>query len=228
MKKRVDNALIMAAGRGQRMMPLTADLPKPMAPFNGTTLIAKGIENLRAHIKYIHITVGYKGAMLADHVISHGVATVINTEGQSNSWWIYNTLLRHLNEPMFVLTCDNVVELDFDLLIEDYLRNGSPACMVVPVPPVEGLEGDYIFYKNNVVMGIDRSKRSDVYCSGIQVVNPYRINELTDPMQSRDFYSVWHQLILKEQMYCSRVYPKKWMSIDTVSQLTSLNKILER
>jgi NDP-sugar pyrophosphorylase family protein len=33
-------ALIMAAGRGTRMLPLTSSIPKAMAPLNGTTLIA--------------------------------------------------------------------------------------------------------------------------------------------------------------------------------------------
>ncbi|MEA2173724.1 MAG: hypothetical protein QOD00_1316, partial [Blastocatellia bacterium] len=108
---RINHAIIMAAGRGQRMMPLTEDIPKAMAPYNGSTLIAQGIDKIRKHIPFIHITVGYKGAMLAQHVIQHGVSSVFNTEGHSNSWWIYNTLLKCLNEPMFVLTCDNVVEL---------------------------------------------------------------------------------------------------------------------
>ena len=40
---RINHALIMAAGRGQRMMPLTQVLPKPMAPYLNSTLVADGI-----------------------------------------------------------------------------------------------------------------------------------------------------------------------------------------
>lgn len=78
----------------------------------------------------------------------------------SNSWWIYNTLLRELDEPMFVLTCDNVVELDFDLLESEYLQYGEPACMIVPVRPVAGLDGDYIFHRDNVVTELKRAGES--------------------------------------------------------------------
>ena len=63
---RINHALIMAAGRGQRMMPLTAVMPKAMVPYKGSTLIAQGIEQIRKHIEHVHITVGYKGAQLAE------------------------------------------------------------------------------------------------------------------------------------------------------------------
>jgi len=54
----IRHAIIMAAGRGMRMAPLTDAIPKPMAPYNGTTLIARGISRLAERIKYIHVTVG--------------------------------------------------------------------------------------------------------------------------------------------------------------------------
>jgi len=204
------------------MMPLTDSVPKAMAPYNGTTLIAQGIDQIRKHIPNIHITVGYKGAMLAQHVIQHGVTSVFNTEGKSNSWWIYNTLLRSLDEPMFVLTCDNVMELDFDLLEADYFNYGAPACMIVPVKPVPGLDGDYIFHRDNLVIEVNRYKESDIYCSGIQLINPYRINELT--REETDFYSVWRQLIALRQVVASRIYPKKWFTVDTLDHLNELNR----
>ena len=77
-----------------------------------------------------------------------------------------------MDEPMFVLTCDNVIELDFERLSSDYFDLGAPACMVVPVVPVEGLAGDYIFSENNVVTELNREKKTDRYCSGIQIINP--------------------------------------------------------
>ena len=106
MSNLVNHALIMAGGRGMRLMPLTDIVPKAMVPYNGSTLIATGISKIRKHIPNIYITVGYKGAMLAKHVIEHNVSAIFNTEGKDNAWWIFNTLLKHLDEPIFVLTCD--------------------------------------------------------------------------------------------------------------------------
>ena len=214
-------AVVMAAGRGMRMMPLTEDMPKAMAPYNGSTLIANGIEKIKKNIPNIYITVGYKGSMLAKHVIEHNVSGILNTEGQDNSWWIFNTLCKYINEPVLVLTCDNVVELNYDELLANYISSGSPACMVVPVKPVEGLNGDYIFRDSDrKVTRLSRTEPSDIYCSGIQILNPAKINSLIDSKDN--FYDVWMRLIERNELYCSNTYPSKWFAVDTMEQLRLL------
>lgn len=218
----IRHAIILAAGRGMRMSPLTDAIPKPMAPYNGTTLIARGIARLAEKIEHIHVTVGYKKAMLAQHVIEHGASSVFNTEGQSNCWWIYHTTLARVNEPILVLTCDNVVDLDLHLLEENYLSLDCPPCMLVPVRPVAGLDGDYVFRRDHVVTEISRDKTTDMYCSGIQILNPFRLNEIT--REGASFYDVWQQLISQGQLFVSSVYPKKWFAVDTIEQLASLNR----
>ena len=60
--KSFNHALIMAAGRGIRMMPLTAKKPKAMAVLNGNSLKGHNIYKLSNKIKNIHITVGYKNS----------------------------------------------------------------------------------------------------------------------------------------------------------------------
>ena len=217
----IQHAVIMAAGRGLRMSPLTDQIPKPMAPFNGSTLIAHGIGLLSRRINKIHITVGYKGAMLAEHVIQHGACSLFNTEGKGNAWWLYNTLLKEVDEPIYVLTCDNVVLLDFDRIEADYQKLESPACMLVPVKPVDGLDGDYIFHDNGFVTNLTRAESTGIYCSGIQVLNPKHINEITQASES--FTDVWQQLIERRQLMTSSVYPDRWFAVDTMDQLTALN-----
>lgn len=219
---RIRHAIIMAAGRGSRMAPLTDAIPKPMAPFAGSTLIAQGIEKIRDRITFVHITVGYMKAMLAQHVIEHGACSVFNTEGHGNAWWIFNTLLSGLDEPIYVLTCDNVVSLNFDRLEADYEKLNRPACMLVPVTPVEGLEGDFIFHEKGHVTRLTREERTGIYCSGIQVLNPKRINETTDEADS--FTHVWQQLIQKRELMISSVYPNRWFAVDTIDQLVAINK----
>jgi len=214
-------ALIMAAGRGSRMMPLTSRIPKAMAPYGESTLIVKGIEKIKRYVPYVYVTVGYKGALLAEHVVSHGVTGLFDTSGQDNAWWIFNTLMSKLDEPVFVLTCDNVIELDFESLEADYFQLGSPACMVIPVRPVIGLEGDFIHKDDeSLVRLIDRNISSNIYCSGIQVLNPKKITDLIVP--SDNFYDVWNQLIELKQVYCSSIHPSSWFVADTIDQLENI------
>ncbi|GAH11178.1 unnamed protein product, partial [marine sediment metagenome] len=72
------------------------------------------------------------------------VDSIFNTEGHSNSWWIYNTVMRYVNEPVLVLTCDNITELDLEFINSEYINADSPCCMLVPVRPIQMIEGDYI------------------------------------------------------------------------------------
>ena len=218
----IRHALIMAAGRGSRMKPLTDAMPKPMAPYRGSTLIARGMAKLAERLEFIHVTVGYKGAMLAQHVIEHGAASVFCTEGRGNAWWIYNTLLKNLDEPVYVLTCDNVVDLDLDLLESDYQERDAPPCMIVPVRPVPGVEGDYVFHEGHVVTELTRLRSSEIYCSGIQILNPAKVNALT--RESDSFYSVWSQLIDRGRLLISSIYPDQWTAVDTLAQLVELNE----
>ena len=220
---KIKHGLIMAAGRGQRMMPLTNELPKAMAIYEDSTLVARGIARMKAYLPYIHITVGYKGAILAKHAIEHNVSSTFNTEGKGNAWWVYNTLIKHLDEPIFVFTCDNVTDLDFKLLEKDYFKNKEPACMIVPVAPIEGLEGDFIFHNNYIITELNRHKPSNIYCSGIQILNPAKINRLTTSVD--DFYGVWKQLIGLKQLYCSKVYPKNWFTVDNLQQLSHIKNM---
>jgi NDP-sugar pyrophosphorylase family protein len=215
--KRIRHAVIMAAGRGQRMMPATTELPKAMMPYLQSTLIANGMDCIRPHIENMHVTVGYKGALLAKHAVQHGVSSVHNTEGHSNSWWIFNTLLGEIDEPVFVLTCDNVTDLDFSALAEDYFALGEPACLLVAVEPVAGLEGDFIFHEDRVVTRLSRTDPAEIYCSGIQVLNPARITRICSGQG--DFCTVWSELIEQRQLLVSSVRPQKWFSIDTPEQL---------
>ena len=218
---RIRHALVMAAGRGARMRPLTDQIPKAMAPFNGSTLIANGIRELKPFFSNIHVTVGYKGAILAEHTIGLSVSSVFNTNGKGNSFWIYKTLMSRLDEPVLVLTADNVTQIDIDFISNEYHELGKPACMVVPVKPVQGLEGDFIHHDNQVVKYISRKEVAESYCSGIQVLNPRNINEITSPVE--DFRKVWSQLIEKKQLTCSKIYPKNWFTIDTLGQLVLAN-----
>jgi len=213
----------MAAGRGIRLMPKTKKIPKAMIKIKNQTLILKGIKKIQKYIKNIHITVGYKGSMLAKHVIEHNASSVINTDKKGNAWWIFNFPFKYINEPVFVLTCDNITKINFSLIERDYLRKGSPECFLIPVRPVDKLEGDYIHKKKNLVKSLSRKKKSDIYCSGIQIINPYKINKI---MKNKyEFNQVWKKLIIKKKLIVSDILPKKWFTIDKISQLKLYKKI---
>ena len=221
--RKITDAFIMAAGRGSRLMPITKKIPKGMIKFKQTTLILNGIRSLRKYVKNIHISVGYKGPILAKYLIEHNISTVVNTNNKGNAWWVFNSVFQNFDKPIFVLTCDNVTDIDFKKIEKDYKKLGSPICMVVATTPVKGLSGDFIFKKKNLVTALSRTKKSEIYCTGIQIINPKKINQKI--RISNDFKTLWKRLIKIKELYVSNIFPKKWYSVDNVENYNFIKKI---
>ena len=203
-------------------MPLTKKIPKGLIKYKQSSLIANGIKKLRKYINYIHISVGYKGPILAKHLIEKNVSSIINANNKGNAWWIFNSIFKNFNNPIYVLTCDNVTEINFKEIEKDYNKKGQPLCMIIPTKPVKGLDGDYIFRKKNIIQKLSRKNKTDIYCTGIQVLNPnkiYRKIKKTD-----DFNILWKRLIKINQLYVSDITPKKWFTVDNLNNYKNLNK----
>jgi NDP-sugar pyrophosphorylase family protein len=108
---------------------------------------------------------------------------------------------------VFVLTCDNVTDLDFQALPRLF-RARRARLLLVPVTPVPGIDGDYIFHDGSVVTELARDRPAETYGSGIQVLNPARIKRLCSG--EGDFSGVWNELIADRHLYMSSVRPQKW------------------
>ncbi|MBL8199983.1 MAG: nucleotidyltransferase family protein [Chromatiales bacterium] len=78
-------ALILAAGRGERMRPLTNDLPKPLLPAGGQPLIDYHIRALaRAGIRELVVNLSWHGEKLRSYLGDgrrHGVTFAFSEEG---------------------------------------------------------------------------------------------------------------------------------------------------
>jgi len=221
--KKINDAFIMAAGRGIRLMPLTKKIPKGMIKYKQSSLIVGGINRLRKYIQNIHISVGYKGPILSKHLIEHNVSSIINTNKKGNAWWIFNSVFKNFDNPIFVLTCDNVTQINFKKIEKDYNKLGRPLCMIVPTKPIEGLDGDYIFRKKNIINKLSRKKKSDIYCTGIQVLDLKNVNKTIK--RTDDFNILWRRLIKIKQLYVSNVLPEKWFTVDNNENYMKLKKL---
>ena len=59
--EKIKRAVIIAAGEGRRLRPVTLKIPKPLVPVNGKRIMDTGIEALRANgVCDIYIVIGYK------------------------------------------------------------------------------------------------------------------------------------------------------------------------
>ena len=107
-----DTALVMAAGLGKRMRPLTASQPKPMVRVAGKPLIDHALDRLaEAGVERAVVNVHYYADALEAHLkerarpavtISDERAELLETGGGMKK------ALPHLPDPFFCLNSDNI------------------------------------------------------------------------------------------------------------------------
>ena len=59
--------VILAAGKGSRLRPLTETIPKPLVTVNNKTLLDHIVEAMPSSINELIIVIGYKGEMIKDY-----------------------------------------------------------------------------------------------------------------------------------------------------------------
>ena len=139
-------AIVLAAGRGERMRPITDQLPKPLVPVAGKPLIAYHLESLaRAGVRDIVINLSYLGSMIRESLgdgTRYGVRIAYSDEGPvalETGGGIFNALSLLGPEPFLVVNGDVWTDFDFSGLA---LKPGAHAHLVlVPNPPY--LRGDF-------------------------------------------------------------------------------------
>jgi MurNAc alpha-1-phosphate uridylyltransferase len=65
----IRTAMILAAGRGERMRPLTDSVPKPLIPVAGSSMLDRAMERLAAHgVRDVVVNVHHLGEQIAMHL----------------------------------------------------------------------------------------------------------------------------------------------------------------
>ncbi len=80
-------AMILAAGRGERLRPITDEIPKPLIDVGGQSLIERRLENLRsAGIRTVVINLGWLGDRIVERVgtgAQYGLEVIYSQEGDN-------------------------------------------------------------------------------------------------------------------------------------------------
>jgi UDP-N-acetylglucosamine diphosphorylase / glucose-1-phosphate thymidylyltransferase / UDP-N-acetylgalactosamine diphosphorylase / glucosamine-1-phosphate N-acetyltransferase / galactosamine-1-phosphate N-acetyltransferase len=98
-------AVILCAGKGERMMPLTANTPKPLLKVDGKPLIEYVLESLPKEIDEIIIVVKYLGDQIKKSVgrkYNGKKITYVTGSSKGNAYSFLNTK-KHLKDERFLL-----------------------------------------------------------------------------------------------------------------------------
>lgn len=145
-------AIILAAGRGERMRPLTDTVPKPLLTVGGRSLIARHIENLAAAgIRDIVVNHAHLGSMIEERLgdgSAFGVSIHYSREGvaRETAGGIALALPLLRNEFFLVVNGDIYCEFDFtDLLARRSAMRPSDlaAHLILVDSPAHHARGDF-------------------------------------------------------------------------------------
>lgn len=105
----IRSAMILAAGRGERMRPLTDTTPKPLIPVAGRSMLDRSMDRLQAHgVRNVVINVHHLGEKIARHVGSGRAHIVREDHLLETGGSVKNALGLLGNEPFFVLNGDGL------------------------------------------------------------------------------------------------------------------------
>jgi MurNAc alpha-1-phosphate uridylyltransferase len=100
--------MILAAGRGERMRPLTDTTPKPLIPVAGRSMLERAMDRLqKSGVQNVVVNVHHLGGQIADRL--HGRASIIHEDRLLETGGSVRNALPLLgNGPFFVLNGDGL------------------------------------------------------------------------------------------------------------------------
>ncbi|MFA6530344.1 MAG: nucleotidyltransferase family protein [Candidatus Micrarchaeia archaeon] len=135
--------IILAAGKGTRLRPLTYAIPKPLLPVGGRPVLEYAIENLTAckEIKKIYIAVSHQRELIEAYLqhVNYGIEVeTVHTLGWETGGDLKTILNeKKINEPVIVAYGDIVSKIDTNELLEFHRKNGKIATVALFEVPDE-------------------------------------------------------------------------------------------
>jgi len=229
-------AMILAAGRGERMRPLTDSVPKPLLKVAGCSLVEHHIKGLyRAGIREIVINHAWLGEQIEQQLGNgqqFGVEIQYSAEQTAleTAGGIRQALPLLGNEPFLVVNGDIWTDFPFTQLLMSAkkLLNYSIWAHLLLVPnPEHHLGGDFCLRDTDPLL-----YESDIYpdCgtltfSGVGIYHPKIFYFLDEGVQALG--PVLRSLI-REQHVSAEVYTGDWFDVGSPQRLEEINSYLTK
>lgn len=217
-------AMILAAGRGERMRPLTDTLPKPLLKVGGKMLIEYHLEKLKAvQITEVIINHAWLGEKI-EQTLGDGSQYGLNihysteTEALETAGGIVNALPLLGDEPFMVINGDIFCDYDFASLPTSLT---GLAHLVLVDNPTHHPEGDFELTASGLIESEGKNKQT---FSGIGIYHPEFFKDYT--AGKRALAPVLRKAMKLKQVYGEH-YQGDWYDIGTPERLNELDLYLK-
>lgn len=218
-------AMILAAGLGNRMRPLTLHTPKPLLEVGGKPLIVWHIEKLAAiGVTEIVINTAWLGEKLAQALgngSQFGVKILWSHEGEGleTAGGIIHALPLLGNQPFILLNGDVWTTMDFAPLLDVDL-NDNLAHLVLVENPQQHPEGDFTLAEGKAYTFDQQVEGENLTFSGVSVISPKMFEGLE--AGKRPLAPLLKAAMLNHQVVASKLVGI-WVDVGTPERLTALD-----
>jgi len=127
-------AIILCGGKGERLRPITNDIPKPLVQINGKPILHYVIEHLKKYnIEKIHIACGYKSSLIENYFSDtyYGVEIGIYDSGDVDIIKRIQDILLTVKNDILILYGDTISDVDINKLVNSHRESTKEMSMTV-------------------------------------------------------------------------------------------------
>lgn len=186
------DVVIMAGGRGQRLMPLTENTPKPMLLVGEKPILEHNIDRLaKFGIKNICISVNYLAQNIIDYFqdgASKGLSIqYVHEDKPLGTLGSVKLCRQNEHDYVMVMNSDLLTNIDYEAFFQTFIRSGADMAVATTSYQVEVPYGVLEVDNGNFVNSLKEKPRYTYYSNaGIYLVK----RELLSFVPDREFYNV--------------------------------------
>jgi len=226
----IRKAMILAAGFGKRMLPLTEKTPKPLIKVGPKNLLERSIELL--------IKMGIDELVINTHHLSDeidnflknknygiSISAIEEEELLDTGGGILNATRRFENNPFFVLNPDTIWNKNYyeelKILENSYLENNKPILLLVDKinSHDKSFKGDFNFGNKQI---ITRDTNNQYIFTGAQIINRSIFEGVKIKVFSMNL--VWNQMV-KEKKLLGQESNQTFFHVNNLKVYEELNRL---
>ena len=216
--------MILAAGYGKRMMPLTKEIPKPLLKIGNETLLDRNIKKVLSNdFDEIIINVSHHADKIKEHLIKNYIDHKITLVEEPHPYGTGGALVNAKDQlgdgTILIINAD--IFHDFDL---SKLNEETECIHLVGIEnPDHNKEGDFNIGPDGKVFCDDINKLT---WSGISLLN----TDVLSKIDKNNFpFDSWSNIVMpqiKQGKVTGEIYSDIWLDVGTKDRLELANKII--
>ena len=205
----IKKAMILAAGFGKRIHPLTRKLPKPLLKIGNTTLLSNALKFLELFgISEVVINVHYLGEQIVDYINKNKFNLIINIVKEKDTildtgGGVLNAIQYFSKEAFLIINPDTIWSshyLEELKLMQKIFFENKKKCLLLVVNREKSfdksLKGDFNL-KNHLINRKNKDNLEYIY-TGLQIIKPEIFSDINEKVFSIN--RIWDKLIANKEL----------------------------